>query len=299
MGFQIGVVLVLLALVALTLTTTGHGHQKALRLFLLLSTGATLLVMTPAAAGLWRAVPTLAVLQFPWRLLALVAFLLSALGGLVLWQVSNMAQRTDNAKATLKDDGTGLLLIGVLVIVGGYGYSRPAALQPVEPWREDGRAVFQFEQEHPDMLGYTDRVTERFSETPLSAQYQAADFSNERLERLAILAGAGEVTHHYSHGHSFGGEVVMASPGTVQVRVYDFPGWQVRLNNEPVAHRVSPPHALIELDVPAGTQQIDVQMGTTPVRTLGATISGLTLLMLIALWGYSRISSGGSVRRDA
>lgn len=283
MGFQIGV---MLGLLALCLPFTTRNHRTILPIFLLLSTGALLFAMTPAAGWLWRAVPTLAMLQFPWRLLALVAFLLSALGGLVLWQVSGMTRLVE----AMKGDGAGLLVIGMLVLFAGYGYSQPAGLQPIEPWREDGRAIFQFEQEHPDMLGYTDRVEERFTETPMSAQYQAADFANDHLERLAILAGEGEVTRHYSRGHSFGGEVTMATPGRVQVRVFDFPGWQVRLNHELIAHRLSPPHALIEVDVPAGHHQIDVRMGTTPVRTLGAAISGLTMLALIALWGQSRIS---------
>ncbi len=290
MSFQLGLILALLALVALALRCGGregvHGYQTALLLFLLLSTVVLLFIMTPAAGWLWRSVPMLALLQFPWRLLALASFLLSALGGLVLWQVS----QTSPLFTQVKDHGVGLLIMGLVVICASYTYSHPQALQPIEPWREDGRAIFQFEQEHPDMLGYTDQVEERFTETPMSAQYQAVDFANDQLERLAILTGDGAVTQHYSRGHSFGGEVVMASPGTVQVRVYDFPGWQVRLNREPVVHRVSLPHALIALDVPVGRHQIDVRMGSTPIRRAGATISGLTLLVLVGLWGYSRFA---------
>ena len=45
---------------------------------------ALLFVMTPLAQPLWEAFPPLAVIQFPWRLLALTGFLFSALGGLLL-----------------------------------------------------------------------------------------------------------------------------------------------------------------------------------------------------------------------
>lgn len=302
MGFQIGVMLVLLALVAIYLllrnALTPAAHESArpshggsgiyfLMLFLLLASAAVLFAMTPSAAWLWRSVPALAVVQFPWRLLALTSFSLSALGGLALWQLA----RESNLLAQLETNGASFLLMGLLVVFASFGYSRPESLQPVEPWREDGRAIFQFEQEHPDMLSYTRYVEESYSVTPLTAQYLAEDFSNDMLKRLAILAGEGEVLRHYSRGHSFGGEVRMATPGTVQVRVFEFPGWQVRLDGEPVPHRLSPPHGLIEVDVPAGYHRIDVRMGTTPVRTAGALISGLTLLGLVGLWGYGRMST--------
>ena len=51
----------------------------------------------------------------------------------------------------------------LLVVFGGFAYVQ-ADLQPVEPWREDGRAVFRFEEEHPDMIAYTEWVREPFTE---------------------------------------------------------------------------------------------------------------------------------------
>jgi hypothetical protein len=286
MGFQIGLILVLLAVVATYLLFANRWRERSLPLFLLLATAAILFVLTPAAAWFWHNLPFLSILQFPWRLLALASFLLSALGAMALWQVGRMSTLLQSAAG----NGAGVLLMGLMVIFAARDYSHAQALQPIEPWREDGRAVFQFEQEHPDMFGYTNLVEERFTETPLTDQYRAEDFVNDRLERLGILAGTGEVMHHYSRGHSFGGELVMESPGIVQVRVLAFPGWQVLLDGEWVDYRVSPPHAVIELDVPAGRHRIDVRMGTTPVRTLGAAISVLTLLGLVGLWVYGRIT---------
>jgi hypothetical protein len=105
------------------------------------------------------------------------------------------------------------------------------------------------------------------------------------------VQGRGEVLSNYSGGESFGGEVEMAEPGVVQVRIYNFPGWQVKLDGQPVEFRTSPPYGLIELDVPAGRHRIDVRMGSTPVRTAGTLISGGTLLVLILLWLYESTQS--------
>ncbi|MBV7337595.1 hypothetical protein KFU94_57075 [Chloroflexi bacterium TSY] len=314
MSFQLGLLHALLALVALYLLLqnrrvflhreperSSQSSEEAAQMtelrytlhllfFFWLASVALLFTMTPAATWLWRTMPMLAVIQFPWRLLALSSFTISALGGLTTW----ILVRTTPVLLPKQVSTAGILVVGLLVLFASFGYSQPNTLQPIERWREDGRAIFQFEQEHPDMFGYTDLVAERFTETPMTAQYAAGglsgEFSNDMLERLGILKGEGDVLHHYSRGQSFGGTVNMASPGTVQVRVFAFPGWQVMLNGDLHAFRPSPPHGLIELDVPSGRHRIDVRMGTTPVRTVGMVLSGLTLLALLGLWGYARIA---------
>jgi hypothetical protein len=253
---------------------------RPLAIFLFVVTVGILVVMTPIAMPLWQMTPPLSVIQFPWRLLGLAAFTVSAVGGLV---IGRLLTHIEAEEAT-----SGVLVAGVLVALAGFSYAQPAALQPIEPWREDGRAVFEFETQHPDMYGYTRLTQETFDVSPMTPQYQDPDFSNDKIERLAILSGEGTVLGHYSRGHSFGGTVDLSTPGVVQVRVYEHPGWQARIDGEPVAHRVSPPYGLIELDVPAGRHTIELRMGSTPIRTVSAVISVATLGMLILLWALSR-----------
>lgn len=284
MGFQVGVMLAILAVAALYLLLARMWRTRSLPAFLLTATAVLLHLMTPGADWLWRSVSLLEVLQFPWRLLTLVIFVLSALSGLAMWPVLDYVQGQGTARVT----EAGPLVIAVAILLASAPYIRPASLEAVAPWREDGRAVFQFERQHPDMLGYTTLVEEQFTESPLTAQYAAAldqdaPFDPNQLARLDILAGDGVVTENYSRGHHFGGAVTMQSPGVVQIRLYAFPGWQVRLNGELVDHRVSPPYGLIEIDVPAGDHRIDVAMGTTPARTAGAVIAGLTLLVMLGM----------------
>ena len=93
------------------------------------------------------------------------------------------------------------------------------------------------------------------------------------------MSGTGQVLSHYSRGSSDGGVVTMQTPGTVQVNVFYFPGWQVQLDGEPVPIAPSPTGAIL-VDVPAGEHRIDARFGDTPPRTLGAAISGLMFLAL-------------------
>jgi hypothetical protein len=105
------------------------------------------------------------------------------------------------------------------------------------------------------------------------------------------VAGQGEVTAVYSRGSSFGGAVEMATPGTVQIRTYYFPGFRAEVDGQPVALRVSDPYGLMEVDVDAGAHTIDVRMGTTPARTTGTVISWITALVLLSLWAVGRVRS--------
>jgi hypothetical protein len=289
MSFQIGVMLVILAVAALFLLLARMWRTRSLPIFLLTATAVLLYMMTPSADWLWRSVALLELLQFPWRLLTLVIFVLSALGGLAMWPLLESAQRQQAAHL----DDAGPLVIAMAILLASAPYIRPVSLDAVEPWREDGRAVFQFEIEHLDMRAYTSFVEERFTDTPMTAQYAAAmqerdPFDPDQLERLEIIAGDGVVTRAYSRGHRFGGEVTMQTPGVVQIRVYAFPGWQVHIDDEPVEYRISQPHALMEVDVPAGSHRIDVRMGSTPIRATGIAISGLVLLVLTGLWAQSQ-----------
>jgi hypothetical protein len=284
MGFQVGLIPLVLGIAGIYLLfVRGEAILPVRRLtvFLLVISVAVLFVMTPAAAPLWQAVPILSVVQFPWRLLALAAFTFSALGGVVIWVLLSSGGRSGANMSSL-------LVLALIVVFATVQYVHPASLQPIEAWREDGRAVIQFEQEHDDMIGYTRQTEEKFTLSPLSPQYAAPEFSYDQLQRVALLSGKGEVLSHYSRGHSYGGEVLMQSSGTVQIRVYEYPGWQVRVNGMPVEHRVSPPYGLIEFDLPAGKHRIDMRMGSTPLRTASMAVSMATFCLLAGLWGWRR-----------
>jgi hypothetical protein len=292
MGFQVGIVSAALALVSLLVVR--RARRRALMLFLLVASGLILLLMTPLSAPIWEAIPMLAVIQFPWRLLLLVSFTLCALAGLTLAELLPVLHSATAAlrQGRLQQDGSGVLLIGVMAMLATAAYADPA-LQPVEPWREDGRAVYRFEEEFPDMITGTIWTEELFTTSPMSADYADPAYEEESgrttdLTRLSIVDGEGEVLGNTSAGSRFGGVVQMATPGVVRVNLLAFPGWQATLDGMPVATRTAPPYGLIDIDVPAGEHTLEIRMGTTPPRSLGTAISWLAAaaLLLLLVWGW-------------
>lgn len=298
MSFQIGLVPLVLTMAALFLPWR---NRQIRWLVLYLGSAAILCIflMSPCALRLWEAIPALAVIQFPWRLLALVAFLLCPLAGIVAYELATFEGRLQ--PALTNEQIRSLSVLAVLVIVGTYGYVG-ANLQPVETWREDGRAVYTFEREHPDMIAYTEWVQKRpFTETALSADYAAETYQEEHgyttsLQRLAIVRGVGTVVSSYSRGSSFGGIVRVERPATIRAYLYYFPGWQVLVDGTPGLYHISDQHGLIDIDVPAGEHRIDIRMGTTPIRQIGMTISGFALLpiLIFLFWPSRRVSKATS-----
>ncbi|MFN8488550.1 MAG: hypothetical protein U0350_13200 [Caldilineaceae bacterium] len=284
MSFQVGMLALLLGTVALYVLWQRPKGQ-AVMLYLTIATLGLLWLMTPAARFIWEAAPALGVIQFPWRLLALSAFTLSALTGLALWHLLP-------ALVNQAEDWGGLFIVGLLVIFGSLPYVN-ANLQPVEPWREDGRAIFRFEREHPDMIAYTQWVKQPFTESPMTKgytadNYQEANGGNSTLERLNIIKGQGKVLSNYSRGSSAGGVVQIDAgqgkqPAVVRINEFYFPGWQVRVDGIVAPLRVSDPNGLLEVDVPVGKHQIEARMGSTPVRRYSAILSWATMLVVMGL----------------
>lgn len=283
MSFQVGAVALVILLAGLA--QVGRAHPtRALRLFLAVASLGVLAAMTPLSRPLWDAIPTLTVIQFPWRLLVLASFTVCAAAGLTLIHLLPAAQAPapEQRRAAFA-----LWAVALLAIYASSGYAAPA-LQPVEPWREDGRAVFRFEEQFPDMIVGSIWTTEPFTTSPMSDDYASPTYAEEHgrtssLERLSILSGGGEVLEQRSAGSRFGGRVRLAADGVVRVNLLYFPGWQARIDGTPVPLRLSGPQGLVEVDVPAGEHDIEVRMGSTPARRTGSAISWGMMLVVAAL----------------
>ena len=78
-------------------------------------------------------------------------------------------------------------------------------------------------------------------------------------------------------------QLELAEPTTLIYQVFYFPGWSARLNGQAQTITPSVPEGFIELDLPAGEHNIDIQFGLTPVRFITLILSGLTAVILI-IW---------------
>jgi hypothetical protein len=166
------------------------------------------------------------------------------------------------------------------VILASFSYTLPQYTE-VPVWSEQPLAVVNWDKGSiVDRVGMVSVTDEQPQTSPLEGEY----LENGYPTTVAVLvAGQGTVETLHHGGASEQVRVQADEPTTLQFYTYDYPGWQVSLDGQPIAHRHEPPFGLVTVEVPAGTHLVDLQMGTTLPRTLGLIISATALLIINGL----------------
>lgn len=272
MSLQLGMMVTVLALVgvpySLWKTPRGRGQIG----FFVVASLVTILAMTPAALPLWEAFPLAAFVQFPWRLLGVVALTMSILSG-------SAAHWISEAGSMRRNRNPGLAVLLIIVALGSYRYTLPEYTPP-SARSEEPVAVIDFESFHPpDRVGMTIWVTEQPHDTPLVEQYLAG-------QTLIKARATGESATVEMLRHGGASEKVRVTSPTeteVQFYTYYFPGWQAYVDGEEVGIYPTGVHGLITLVVPPGEHEVLIRFGDTPIRVLGRVLSVLSLLLVLGV----------------
>ena len=296
LSFQLGIAGVVLALTAAVVGLRRSSPQRGVTAFFLAATLISLAAMLPLAQPLWDAVGPAALIQFPWRLLGIASLGVAILGGAavasLLWEPF-LADRPSSQSAEAAAGGNAqapaAAVLGLAVALASLSFT-PPQYTDIQPSDESELAIILFETTYRDMVGMTAATEQAFTDTPLVAQYLAG----QPLEKATLLSGSGVIRTSRVGGASVTAQVDVDGPATVLFYTYDFPGWRATVNGQPVAHRAEPPYALIAVDVPAGQHEVAIRHGTTPVRTAGALISALSLLIVgwLFFWPLRRVKPG-------
>ncbi len=282
MSLQLGLAAVVLTLVVAVLALRRRTGGRGTALFFLGLTVGIILAMLSLSLPLWRFLSVAALVQFPWRLLALTAFTLSVLAGAVVPELSSEAYRNQRAEgkseyASVTNPGLYVLLL--VIILASFGYTLPEYTE-LSPHLETPAAPLDFELAHPDMVCMVAYTQEQPRSTPLVAQYLAS----EPLMKAHALTEEATVEMVRHGGGSE--EIIVRSPqeATIQFYTYYFPGWRGYVDGQDVPIRPEEPYGLITLDVPAGEHQVKIRFGDTPIRVVGKVISllsfGFSLFLL-------------------
>jgi len=173
-----------------------------------------------------------------------------------------------------------LYVLLLVIVLASFPYTLPQYTDiPAEA--ETPLAVVNWDKGSiTDRVGMVSVTTQQPQTSPLEPLYLA----QQPLLAATIITGQGTITTLHRAGASSQVQVNAPHPVTVQFYTYDYPGWQVTLNGQPLAHRYEQPHGLITVDVPGGDHLLLLQMGSTPIRTIGTIISGLALLVMAICW---------------
>lgn len=278
MSQQIGLWLLVLALAALPLLWRARPARRGLLAGFAAAAVIAILGMLAVTQPLWAAIPPLALIQFPFRLLAMADLFLAlvAAGAISALFPRLRAPESPSSPSPASPLPAPAIVLGLAIVLASYPYIRPQHTA-VSARNQSPVAVTDFELAFPDMRGSTAFA----GQPPLASPKLAAYLAGETLPLAAIIAGDGEVTPVRHGGGSERVRVLARTPVTLQFYTYWYPGWQGLANDEEIALRAEGPDALITLELPAGEHDVLIRFGNTPLRAAAAVISLLSFMILM------------------
>ena len=289
-SLQLGIVIVGLAIFALVFSLYRAYPHRNTALFFMAATLVVVVLMSPLAAPLWQILPIAALVQFPWRLLAVTAFTLSVVSGSLIPALAAVSYQRSAISGQLSDTSdssssfiihqSSILLLVLIIILGSFAYTTPQYTE-IPAWAETPLAVINWDRASiVDRVGMMSATDEQPQTSPMEAQY----LSGEPLTTAGIIAGQGTVEMLHHGGASDRVRVVANEPVTLQFYTYDYPGWRVTLDDQAIDYRAEPPYGLVTVDLPAGEHMVQLRMGSTPARTAGTIITVAAAMVIMGLF---------------
>ncbi len=267
-------VLALAGLVAILWRGLRRRRLDAPDLLTLLTLAIATLMVTPLSRPLWDRLPLLSIVQFPWRFLSLQALATSlAIGYLAL---------------TLPRPRAVAVLVGAVLAVAALAGLRTEPLYITEA------------DITPERLALYEYVTANIG-TTIQAEYLPRravprPYASEALLTAPLkpppklLAGAlRSAARVEQRPHRERWQVDVTSE-TAQLVFYtlDFPGWQARVDGQPVEIASWSGLGLISLTLQQGPHDILLQLGDSPLRQKAHLLSMVAVVILAAMAATAR-----------
>jgi len=286
MSFQLGLAHWAFIGIALLVCLIKRFRQQAQHIgttiFFLVSLLVLISIMLPCAKAIWDNAPLISYIQFPWRLLALVALLSSFLGGYIGMLIASRGDALER----------GICAVVVVLLFLLYApYCRPNVYRPLVH-EYCGFNTLASQQDGPQHFINTtgdDYMPRDIVELPPT------------LSRKALLAreGAIDAIPLYLSSAEYIYRLRVHTAALIHCQTFWFPGWQVYLNGRRVASHSSSPYGLIEFFAPAGQYNCRIVFQHSPVRAVATWISLLTLIVIATLAGIRLCKHSISTRSRA
>jgi hypothetical protein len=256
--------------------------------YLLALGSAATLMMLPVSGLAWRFLPKLQFVQFPWRWMGPLDFVLAFLLAAAFQNVKRQWLCWTACFALVAGLGAAIVSdawwdsedIPVLMagIQSGHGYEGTDEYQPLGSSRYDLPGV------SPDGEIETGPATKRVA------------LSSEAGRGAIAAAGDGVVQIGRWKANSKEFSSVGAEPTVAAVELMNYPAWQVTIDGSPAEISMVPETGQMLLHIPAGTHRVVLRFRRTWDRLAGGIIS-LLLLVALVMIGFAT-KRGASASKD-
>jgi hypothetical protein len=227
------------------------------------------ILLTPITATIWNHAPELAFLQFPWRLLAILAAVLALTLGLALTPLNLKPVATV---------ATALAIAAALTYPAYAVFHQACDEEDTVPAR---LALFHSNQGTDPTDEYTPTTADNDSLAHADPNYWLSPNPNAKAPANAT---SGPAPTHINLNSPV--------PQTLILNLRNYPAWRVTLNGALITTREQRDDGLIAFPVPAGTSTITIAYVQAIDQTIGDIISLAALaLLLIAISSKSFIEA--------
>jgi hypothetical protein len=253
MSFQLGWVHALALVAAAWLAFRGRTPVRDEMRFWLAAAVVALFFMLQVSSWFWQVMPFVSVIQWPWRLMVIVALASSLAVGATVRLISDTAQGSQTALA---------VAIIALMLPSYFPFTFPA--------------YPRFLDSHisPDMARNPEFLRSETMFMPKGAQIDTSPGP-----RAAVIDGSADLEIVDDRTHLLVARVVARGPAAIRFRVFDFPGWRASGEGESSAIRRDEIDAIV-IDVQDGWQLVTLRYGPTR-QTRGAQVVSLGALIAV------------------
>jgi hypothetical protein len=239
-------------------TTSPAQPTRALALLAL----AIAFMLTPLSALLWRYLPELRFLQFPWRLTAVLAAVFALSLAIALSRLN-----LKPAQAVIA-----ALLAAAALSVPAYSYFHQRCYP--EDTLPERLAIFHSANPGTDP---TDEYTPNTADNDALAQNNPGYWLGDQQSAPAPKDGIpGPAPQHL--------DLTAPSPQTLILNLRDYPAWQITLNGSIVTTRQHRDDGLIAIPLPSGASHIDIAYTILKDQEIGYLLSALSLLCITVVF---------------
>jgi hypothetical protein len=227
---------------------------------LIILTAGIALLLTPLSVPIWRHIPEVALLQFPWRMLAILAAVFAVAVAAAISRI-RLKFATTAAVATV---------LAASLALPAYHWFHQRCYPEDTPTAR--LAVFHSPSGTDPTDEYTPTVADNDALTPNAPPYWLAS-SAKSAAPTASMPGAAPM--HLT--------VTAAQSEFLVLNLRDYPTWRLFLNGKLDPKRESRDDGLIAVSIPSGDSTIDIRYARSPDRIVGDIITLLALLVLLWL----------------
>jgi hypothetical protein len=231
-------------------------------------------LLTPPSLFLWNHIPQASLLQFTWRLLAILA------------PIAALSLAAASSRVSLKPIPAAALSLLIAIALSHLAYH--AFAQPCDP--EDTAttrlALFHSSTGTDPTDEYTPTTADNDALTPGDPPYWLTPSPDSHPPSAAQ---PGPAPRHFI--------ATAPSAEDLILNLRDFPAWRVRINGTPDAKRQPRPDGLITIPIPAGISTIDISYASTFDQTAGDDVTLFTLGLLIFTLRRKRTKTSQQILR--